>query len=96
MPARSPVGEWHFEQQGSPTVERELRRLWLAFHPSMDEDQALRQTCASRGRLGFGHVQRNRLADRVRQAGFSVERQKRVLRLGGIVLPTVLTVGVKR
>jgi ubiquinone/menaquinone biosynthesis C-methylase UbiE len=39
---------------------------------------------------------RAEMADRVRGAGFAVERQKRILRLGGILLPTVLTVGVKQ
>ena len=35
------------------------------------------------------------MADRVRQAGFTVERQKRIFRLGGLILPTVLTVATK-
>jgi len=39
---------------------------------------------------------RAEMADRVRAAGFTVERQRRILRLGGLLLPTVLTVGVKR
>ncbi len=39
---------------------------------------------------------RDEMAARVRAAGFTVERQKRILRLGGLILPTVLTVGVKR
>lgn len=38
---------------------------------------------------------RAEMADRVRAAGFTVERQKRILRLGGVILPTVLTVGVR-
>jgi ubiquinone/menaquinone biosynthesis C-methylase UbiE len=38
---------------------------------------------------------RAEMADRVRHAGFSVERQKRIFRLGGLLLPTVLTVGRK-
>jgi ubiquinone/menaquinone biosynthesis C-methylase UbiE len=38
---------------------------------------------------------RGEMAERVRAAGFRVERQKRILRLGGLILPTVLTVGVK-
>jgi len=36
------------------------------------------------------------MADRVRAAGFAVDSQKRILRLGGVLIPTVLTVGVKR
>jgi len=39
---------------------------------------------------------RAEMAERVRAAGFTVERQKRIFRLGGILIPTVLTVGVKR
>jgi SAM-dependent methyltransferase len=39
---------------------------------------------------------RAEMADRVRDAGFSVERQKRIFRLGGLLIPTVLTIGVKR
>ena len=38
---------------------------------------------------------RAEMAERVRDAGFTVERQKRILRLGGLLIPTVLTVGVK-
>jgi ubiquinone/menaquinone biosynthesis C-methylase UbiE len=38
---------------------------------------------------------RAEMADRVRAAGFAVDSQKRVFRLGGILIPTVLTVGVK-
>lgn len=38
---------------------------------------------------------RDEMAERVRAAGFQVEHQKRILRLGGLILPTVLTVGVK-
>ena len=38
---------------------------------------------------------RNEMADRVRTAGFTVERQQRIVRLGGILIPTVLTVGRK-
>jgi len=38
---------------------------------------------------------RAEMAGRVRAAGFTVERQNRILRLGGILIPTVLTVGVK-
>jgi ubiquinone/menaquinone biosynthesis C-methylase UbiE len=38
---------------------------------------------------------RGEMADRVRAAGFNVERQERIFRLGGILIPTVLTVGVK-
>ena len=37
---------------------------------------------------------RAEMAERVRDAGFTVERQKRILRLGGLLIPTVLTVGV--
>src|SRR5437764_10642375 len=39
---------------------------------------------------------RAEMADRVRAAGFAVDSQKRIFRLGGILIPTVLTVGVKR
>jgi ubiquinone/menaquinone biosynthesis C-methylase UbiE len=39
---------------------------------------------------------RAEMADRVGAAGFVVDRQRRIFRLGGLVLPTVLTVGVKR
>ena len=39
---------------------------------------------------------RAEMAARVRSAGFTVERQQRILRLGGLLIPTVLTVGVKR
>jgi ubiquinone/menaquinone biosynthesis C-methylase UbiE len=35
------------------------------------------------------------MADRVRTAGFTVERQQRIVRLGGILIPTVLTVARK-
>jgi len=38
---------------------------------------------------------RAEMAERVRDAGYTVERQKRILRLGGLLIPTVLTVGVK-
>jgi HAMP domain-containing protein len=38
---------------------------------------------------------RAQMADRVQAAGLTVERQRRILRLGGLILPTVLTVGVK-
>jgi len=38
---------------------------------------------------------RAEMADRVRDAGFAVERQQRIYRLAGVILPTVLTVGVK-
>jgi ubiquinone/menaquinone biosynthesis C-methylase UbiE len=38
---------------------------------------------------------RAEMADRLRHAGFTVGHQNRVLRLGGLLLPTVLTVGVK-
>jgi len=38
---------------------------------------------------------RAEMADRVRSVGFTVERQQRIVRLGGILIPTVLTVGVK-
>jgi len=38
---------------------------------------------------------RAEMADRVRAAGFAVDSQKRIFRLGGILIPTVLTVGVK-
>jgi ubiquinone/menaquinone biosynthesis C-methylase UbiE len=38
---------------------------------------------------------RAEMADRVQAAGLTVERQRRILRLGGLILPTVLTVGVK-
>jgi ubiquinone/menaquinone biosynthesis C-methylase UbiE len=38
---------------------------------------------------------RAEMADRVRDAGFTVQRQKRILRLGGVLIPTVLTVGLK-
>ena len=39
---------------------------------------------------------RAEMADRVREAGFLVQRQKRILRLGGLLIPTVLTVAVKQ
>jgi ubiquinone/menaquinone biosynthesis C-methylase UbiE len=39
---------------------------------------------------------RAEMAERVRNAGFTVQRQKRVFRLGGVLIPTVLTVGMKR
>ena len=39
---------------------------------------------------------RAEMADRVRNAGFAVERQQRIYRLAGVILPTVLTVGVKQ
>jgi len=35
------------------------------------------------------------MADRVRSVGFTVERQQRIVRLGGILIPTVLTVARK-
>jgi len=38
---------------------------------------------------------RAEMADRVTNAGFTVEGQQRIVRLGGILIPTVLTVGVK-
>jgi ubiquinone/menaquinone biosynthesis C-methylase UbiE len=38
---------------------------------------------------------RAEMANRVRSAGFEVDRQKRIFRLGGVLIPTVLTVGVK-
>jgi len=38
---------------------------------------------------------RAEMAERVRAAGFAVDRQRRIFRLGGLILPTVLTVGVK-
>ncbi len=39
---------------------------------------------------------RAEMADRVRDAGFDVVDQTRIFRLAGLVLPTVLTVGVKQ
>ena len=39
---------------------------------------------------------RDEMAARVTGAGFSVDLQKRIFRLGGLLLPTVLTVRVKR
>jgi SAM-dependent methyltransferase len=39
---------------------------------------------------------RAEMANRVRSAGFEVDRQKRIFRLGGVLIPTVLTVGVKQ
>src|SRR4051812_15545982 len=39
---------------------------------------------------------RAEMVDRVGAAGFTVDRQQRIFRLGGILIPTVLTVGVKR
>jgi len=38
---------------------------------------------------------RAEMVDRVRAAGFTVDRQQRIFRLGGILIPTVLTVGLK-
>jgi ubiquinone/menaquinone biosynthesis C-methylase UbiE len=38
---------------------------------------------------------RAEMADRVRRAGFTVERQSRVFRLAGLLIPTIVTVGVK-
>jgi ubiquinone/menaquinone biosynthesis C-methylase UbiE len=38
---------------------------------------------------------RNEMAERVGAAGLTVERQRRIFRLGGLILPTVLTIGVK-
>ncbi|HEV3352789.1 MAG TPA: hypothetical protein VG076_07685, partial [Acidimicrobiales bacterium] len=39
---------------------------------------------------------RAEMANRVRSAGFQVDHQKRIFRLGGVLIPTVLTVGVKQ
>jgi ubiquinone/menaquinone biosynthesis C-methylase UbiE len=39
---------------------------------------------------------RGEMAERVRNAGFTVDRQQRIFRLAGVILPTVLTVGVKQ
>jgi ubiquinone/menaquinone biosynthesis C-methylase UbiE len=39
---------------------------------------------------------RSEMAERVRNAGFTVDRQQRIFRLAGVILPTVLTVGVKQ
>lgn len=36
------------------------------------------------------------MADRVRSVGFTVENQHRILRLGGVLIPTVLTVAKRR
>jgi ubiquinone/menaquinone biosynthesis C-methylase UbiE len=37
---------------------------------------------------------RAEMADRLRRAGFTVERQARVFRLAGLLIPTIVTVGV--
>ena len=39
---------------------------------------------------------RSEMRGRVEQAGFRVERQQRVARIGSLVLPTVLTVATRR